>query len=184
MGAFASPTRRTVSALSPVRGRLPLRHLLCFLSGASRASWGSHSQLSRHTLSGFLPSPPLRGCVVFFLQGLQRRLTPGSDGSWGGRMGGGGPGLFPGPWVLDPMASVGRRQLRSVDMTGPPPTPPLGTVGRKQEARSHPETQPSSVSAPGQAGRRAPPTPPPEKTADPPTNVKGRKLGVTPGQSS
>lgn len=73
------------------------------------------------------------------------------------------------------MASVGQRQLCSVDMAGPHPTPQLGTVGRKQEAHSHPDSQPSSVSAPGQAGRVAE-----KKTTDPPADVKGRKLGVTP----
>lgn len=82
----------------------------------------------------------------------------------------GGPGTFSRPWVLDSMDSVGWRQPCSVDVTGPHPTPQLGTVGRKQEAHSHPETQPSSGSAPSQAGRGWP-----EKT-----DVKGRKLGVTP----
>lgn len=86
----------------------------------------------------------------------------------------GGPGTFSRPRVLDPMASVGRRQPCSVDVTGPHPTPQLGTVGRKQEAHSHRDTAIRRVSAwPSREGG-------PEKTAAPPTGVKGRKLGVTP----
>lgn len=151
MGAFASPVPLPqgpvlLASLSVLASPPPPVLSL----GPAEPPLGSHSQLTQHAPGG--PSLPcLSGCGLLILPRASQETQCWAQRLLGGKMDG-GPGPFSGPRVLDARASVGRRQLCSVVMTGPHPTPQLGTAGRKQEARSRPETRPSSVSAPGRAG--------------------------------